>query len=170
MSEDLRTMFWKEWRSLVGGKARRQVLLTGGMLSIWAVWFPIQMGGEDFVSDPLLMGIITITMPMIITGIIVPDAIAGERERHTLGTLLASRLPDRAILYGKLAFGVMLGWFATPLLMLVGLVVANLVALDAAPLFYDPVVLVVVLALGLLVALLTGSIGVFVSLRASTAQ
>ena len=61
MSEDLRTMFWKEWRSLVGGKARRQVLLTGGMLSIWAVWFPIQMGGEDFVSDPLLMGIITIT-------------------------------------------------------------------------------------------------------------
>jgi ABC-2 type transport system permease protein len=170
MSEDLRTMFWKEWRSLVGGKARRQVLLTGGMLSIWAVWFPIQMGGEDFVSDPLLMGIITITMPMIITGIIVPDAIAGERERHTLGTLLASRLPDRAILYGKLAFGVMLGWFATPLLMLVGLVVANLVALDAAPLFYDPVVLVVVLALGLLVALLTGSIGVFVSLRAATAQ
>jgi ABC-2 type transport system permease protein len=167
---DLRTMLWKEWRSLLGGRARRQVLLTGGMLSIWAIWFPIQMGGRDFVADPVLMAILAITLPMVVTGIVVPDAIAGERERHTLDTLLASRLPDRAILYGKLGFGVALGWLAAPLMMAVGLVVANLVALDAAPFFYDPLVLVVTLGLGLLVALLTGGIAIFVSLRASTAQ
>ena len=41
MTADLRTMFWKEWRSLIGGRARRQLLLTGGMLAIWAIWFPI---------------------------------------------------------------------------------------------------------------------------------
>lgn len=170
MIADLRTMFWKEWRSLVGGRARRQLLLTGGMLSIWAVWFPIQMGGQDFVNDPVLMGILAITMPMVVAGITVPDAIAGERERHTLSTLLASRLPDRAILYGKLGFGVGLAWIATPLMMAVGLIVANVVALDAAPLVYDPPVLLGTLALGLLVAVLTGAIGIFVSLRASTAQ
>ena len=170
MTADLRTMFWKEWRSLIGGRARRQLLLTGGMLAIWAIWFPIQMGGRDFVSDPVMMGILAITIPMVVAGIVIPDAIAGERERHTLDTLLASRLPDRAILYGKLGFGVALGWLAAPFMMAVGLVVANLVALDEAPLFYDPLVLLATLMLGLLVAALTGAIGVFVSLRASTAQ
>lgn len=170
MIEDLRTVAWKEWRSLVGGRARRQVLLTGGMLSIWAIWFPIQMGGRDFVSDPVMMAILTVAMPMVLAGIIVPDAIAGERERHTLTTLLASRLPDRAILFGKLVFGVGIAWIAAPLMMAVGLLVANVVALDEAPLLYDPLVLVATLALGLLVAVLTGAIGLFVSLRASSAQ
>jgi ABC-2 type transport system permease protein len=170
MIADLRTMAWKEWRSLVGGRARRQLLLTGGMLSIWALWFPIQMGGRDFVSDPVLMAILALTMPMIITGIAVPDAVAGERERHTLETLLASRLPDRAILYGKLGFGVAIGWLGAPLMMTVGLIAANVIALDEAPLFYDPLVLVATLTASLLVAVLTGSVAIFVSLRASTAQ
>jgi len=170
MIADLRTMIWKEWRSLIGGRARRQLLLTGGMLTIWAVWFPIQMGGRDFVSDPVVMMVLALTMPMVVTGILVPDAIAGERERHTLDTLLASRLPDRAILYGKLGFGVVTGWLGTPFMMAVGLVVANLVDPTAAPLFYDPIVLVASLGLSFLVALLAGGIAIFVSLRAPTAQ
>ena len=170
MIADLGTMFWKEWRSLVGGRARRQVLLTGGMLSIWAVWFPIQMGGQDWVSDPVPMAIQAIVLPMVIVGIVVPDAVAGERERHTLSTLLASRLSDRTILYGKLVFAILVGWLAAPVMLAVALVVANLAAFDAAPLFYDPAVFAGVLALGLLVAVLTGAVGIFVSLRAGTAQ
>ena len=38
------------------------------------------------------------------------DAIAGERERHTLETLLASRMPDRAILLGKVIAIVLYAW------------------------------------------------------------
>jgi ABC-2 type transport system permease protein len=170
MTDDLRTMFWKEWRSLIGGRARRQVVLTGGMLAIWAFWFPVQMGGRDWVSDPIPMGILGVVMPMVIVGIVVPDAIAGERERHTLSTLLASRLTDRTILYGKLVFAVAIGWLSAPVVLGVAVVVANITAPEAAPLFYDPVVLVGVLVLALLVALLTGAIGIFVSLRAGTAQ
>ena len=170
MSAGLRAMVWKEWRSLLGGRARRQVLLTGGMLSIWAIWFPIQMGGRDFVSDPVLMVILSITMPLVITGIVVPDAIAGERERHTLATLLASRLPDREILFGKLGFGVVLGWLGAPLMMAVGLAVANLVDAAAAPLLYDPMVLALTLVLALLVAALSGTIAILVSLRVATVQ
>jgi ABC-2 type transport system permease protein len=109
------------------------VLLTGGMLTIWAVWFPIQMGGREFVSDPVVMMILALTMPMVVTGILVPDAIAGERERNTLDTLLASRLPDRSILYGKLGFGVAVGWLGTPFMMTVSVVVANLVDSLRAP-------------------------------------
>jgi ABC-type Na+ efflux pump permease subunit len=52
----------------------------------------------------------------------------------------------------------------------VALVAANLSAAPPAPLLYAPEVLLAVLALGLLVAILAGGIGFFVSLRASTAQ
>jgi len=170
MTGDLRTMFWKEWRSLIGGRARRQVVLTGGMLAIWAIWFPVQMGGRDWFSDPVPLGILGVVLPMVIVGIVVPDAIAGERERHTLSTLLASRLTDRTILYGKLVFAVAIGWLSAPVVLGVAAVVANITAPEAAPLFYDPAVLAGVLVLALLVAVLTGAIGIFVSLRAGTAQ
>jgi ABC-2 type transport system permease protein len=166
---DIRTVVWKEWRSVWGGRARRQILLTGGMLSVWAVIFPIQMG-ERFVTDPVMMGIQAIVLPMVVAGIVVPDAIAGERERHTLRTLLASRLPDRSILFGKLGFAVALGWAGSPFLLAIALVITNVVASDRAPLFYDPPMLVGALLLAFLVALFTGAIGIFVSMRAATAQ
>ncbi|HSM38714.1 MAG TPA: ABC transporter permease [Candidatus Limnocylindrales bacterium] len=170
MIADLRTMFWKEWRSLVRGKARRQALLTGGILATWSVWFPIQMGGRDWVSDPIPMGILGILMPMILVGVAIPDAIAGERERRTLSTLLASRMSDRAILYGKLGFAVGVGWLASPLVLGVSLIVANLTTLDAAPLFFELDVLLGVLVLGFLCAVLTGAVGIFVGLRSETVQ
>jgi ABC-2 type transport system permease protein len=163
------TVAWKEWRSISAGRARRQVLLVGGMLAFWAVVFPIQMG-SDWVSDLVPVALLGIAMPVVMVGIIVPDAIAGERERHTLRTLLASRLPDRAILYGKLAFAVIFGWLAAPVILVIALVTVNITAGADGFLFYDPAVLLSVLAAGLLVSLLTGGIGIFVSLRARTAQ
>lgn len=169
MIADLRTVIWKEWRSLRGGRARRQVLLTGGMLAVWAVVFPIQMGA-DWVTDPVPLGTLGIVLPMVIVGIIVPEAIAGERERHTLSTLLASRLPDRAILFGKLGFAVVVGWLTSPVLLVIALVVVNVVQGGGGLLLYDPALMAVVLGLGLLVAVLTGGVGVFVSLRANSAQ
>jgi ABC-2 type transport system permease protein len=107
---------------------------------------------------------------MLVVGIVVPDAIAGERERHTLDTLLASRLADRTILYGKLLFALALGWLVAPTLLAVALIVANITTPSAAPLAYDAMVLVAILIFAFLVAVLTGAIGIFVSLRAGTAQ
>jgi ABC-2 type transport system permease protein len=167
---DLRTMFWKEWRSLVSGPARRQMGLTAGILAVlWAVLFPIQMG-RHWVTDAVPLVIVSVALPMAVAGVVVPDAFAGERERHTLPTLLASRLPDRAILYGKLGFGVLVGWLSLPLVLAVSLVTVNVWAGRGEPLLYDPVMLLFLLALGMLIAVLTGGIGIFVSLRARTAQ
>ncbi len=169
MSTDLSTVLWKEWRSLMGGRARRQVLIIGGVLAAMALIFPFE-DGRGWVGDPVGMGIVGIVLPMLVVSVIVPDAVAGERERHTLGTLLASRLPDRAILYGKLGFAVVTGWLSGIVMLAVALVAANLSAAPPAPLLYDPQVLLAVLALGFLIAILAGGIGFFVSLRASTAQ
>jgi ABC-2 type transport system permease protein len=54
------------------------------------------------------------------------DAIAGERERHTLETLLASRISDRAILLGKVIVTTGYAWGTALLGLLFGLFVANL--------------------------------------------
>lgn len=166
---DLATVMWKEWRSIFAGRARRQVLLVSGMLAFWAVIFPIQMG-SDWVADPVPVALLGIAMPVVMVGIIVPEAIAGERERHTLRTLLGSRLPDRAILFGKLAFAVAIGWLAATLLLAIAIATVNITSGADEFLFYDAAVLVSVLVAGLLVSLLTGGIGIFVSLRAGTAQ
>jgi ABC-2 type transport system permease protein len=169
MMADLRTMVWKEWRSVRGGRARRQILLMIVVLSVFALISPIQMG-KDWTTDPVMMLMQAVILPMVVVGVVVPDAIAGERERHTLSTLLASRLPDRAILFGKLGFAVTLGWVLAPLLLGIALVAANLAAIDAAPFFYDVPMLAGALVLGLLVALMTGGIGIFASLRAPGVQ
>ncbi len=169
MSADAWTVLWKEWRSLMGGRARRQLLMIGGVLAAMALIFPIE-DGRGWVSDPVGMGILGIVLPMLVVSVLVPDAIAGERERHTRATLLASRLPDRAILYGKLGFAVVTGWLTGMVMLAVALVAANISAAPPAPLLYQPEVLLAVLVLGFLVAILAGGIGFFVSLRASTAQ
>jgi ABC-2 type transport system permease protein len=133
VSTDLSTVAWKEWRSLMGGRARRQLLIIGGVLAAMSLIFPIE-DGRGWVSDPVGMGILGIVMPMLVVSVIVPDAIAGERERHTLATLLASRLPDRAILHGKLGFAVVTGWLTGVAMLLVALIAANLSAAPPAPL------------------------------------
>jgi len=169
MIRDLLTMVWKEWRSVTRGSSRRQLLFSIVLLALWAVLFPLQMG-RDWVTDPVPMGLLGFALPVVVVGTIVPDAIAGERERHTLSTLLASRLPDRAILYGKLGFGIAVGWLTVPMVLAIALVTVNLAALEAAPLVYDAAMAGCVLILALLTALLTGAIGIFFSLRAGTTQ
>jgi len=169
LRQDIATVVWKEWRTLTQGRSRRQLLLIGGVLALEALIFPIQ-DPRGWVSDPVLLGVLGIIMPLLVVSVVVPDAIAGERERHTLATLLASRLPAGAILAGKLGFAVATGWLAGVLMLAVALVVANVVAGASPPLLYDSGTLLAVLVLGLLVAILSGGIAFFVSLRATTAQ
>ena len=71
------------------------------MIAVFGVFLPLQ-NGASWVTSPITM-VYWAWMPlMLVTGVIA-DSFAGERERHTLETLLASRLPDRAILLGKVA-------------------------------------------------------------------
>ena len=108
--------------------------------------------------------------PAILVGISIPDSFAGERERHTLPTLLASRLSDRAILFGKIITSVAFGWGVTLVLLLIGLVTVNVANWGGPILFYKPSILLADLVFSLLVAMLTAGAGVLFSLRAATAQ
>jgi ABC-2 type transport system permease protein len=170
MKTDLRTVIWKETRSLFRqrGSRTRALLTLLTPVAFFSVYGPWSMG-RDWATDPLSI-IAAVITPMLIVTLVIPDSIAGERERHTLPTLLASRLPDRAILFGKALHAVGVAWAVTLVTLLLGLVTVNVVHWDGRVLFYDPTVLGAVVSLSLLTAVLATGVGVFISLRAKTVQ
>jgi ABC-2 type transport system permease protein len=169
MLEDIRTVIWKERKSMFryqGSKSRFLLLLLSPV--VLATVFPITYG-PDWLNElpPLVLAFI---VPTILVGVMVPDSFAGERERQTLGTLLASRLSDRAILFGKLLVPMAVGWGATLAFVVWSMVLVNLVHGQGEFLFFSAPIAWGSLALSFLMASLTAGAGVLVSLRAQTAQ
>jgi len=169
MKDDILTVIWKERKGLFRVRGRRaQALLAMFSPVLLAIYFPLQEGA-GWVESPLSL-LLAFVAPLILVGMSIPDSFAGERERHTLPTLLASRLSDRAILFGKIITSVAFGWGVTLVLLLIGLVTVNVAHWDGHILFYKPSILLADLAFSFLVAMLTAAAGVLFSLRAATAQ
>jgi ABC-2 type transport system permease protein len=103
---------------------------------------------------------------------VVADAFAGERERHTLDTLLASPLSDRAILFGKVVASLLYGWGIGLAMLVLGLVTVNVVEWSGFDglLFYKASVGLGAVAIGALSSGLAATSGVLVSLRAATVR
>ena len=169
MIADILTVMWKERKGLFRhrGSRFRAVFTMMVPVIMVAVYFPWQTG-RDWVDGPVAL--FALIVPMILVGMAVPEAFAGERERHTLGTLLASRLPDRAILWGKVALAVGYGWAATIAILLLSLITLNATHWDGEFLFYSPSTGLAVLVLSLLVATVVAGAGILISLRAGTVQ
>src|SRR5205823_12344683 len=163
-------MIWKEskdllfqggWRALI-----RPVLLVG----IPGVYLPLQFGLQWLELSPIEMFVV-LRIPFFVIISFVGDAIAGERERHTLETLLASRISDRAILLGKIIVTTSYAWSTALVGLLLGLLVANLSKGQGSWQFYTHGdLLLEALALSLLASLLGVSGGVLISLRSATVR
>jgi ABC-2 type transport system permease protein len=168
MIADIWTVIWKERKTLFRyrGSRLRIVLTILVPVILVAVYFPWQTENWVVSYESLFSAIV----PMMMVVLTVPDSFAGERERHTLSTLLASRLPDRAIFFGKLAVSIGLGFWMMLAVLLLALVTANTVHWDGHVHFYSITILLLGLAFGLVLAALIASAGVLISLRASTVQ
>jgi len=132
------------------------------------IYLPLQIG-RALVEGPWSL-VASVFIPMMMVGMMIPESFAGERERHTLGTLLASRLPDRAILFGKVAVAVGYAWGMTLMLLLVSLVMVNIIHWDGQVLLYTPIIALANVAVSLLLASLVAGLGILISLRAATVQ
>lgn len=170
MIEDIVTVMWKEVKELVArqGAAKGGVIRLVVSFGILGVYLPF-MFGRSLVQTPYLL-FLYMWFPMFAGIAIVLDSIAGERERHTLETLLASRLSDRSILYGKILFGVLYGFGMTIILMAIGVAVVNIAFWDGHVMMYPLATLAFALLAALLVNVLFASVGVLVSLRAPTVR
>lgn len=170
MKEDLLTVIWKERKGLfrIQGSRGRAILTLLVPTIMIAIILPLQMG-EDFLVTawPLMAAIV---MPLLLVGTSIPEAFAGERERHTLPTLLASRLPDRAILFGKWILAVVYGWLMTLATLLVSAVVVNILHWHGQIAFYRSDMALGHVGISLLFSGFIASLGVLISLRSATVQ
>ncbi len=169
MLDDILTVMWKERRGMFryrGSRTRLLMVLVSPLLM--AIVFPLQ-AGPDWVKD-LDSVIIAVFVPIILVSITIPDSFAGERERHTLPTLLASCLPDRAILFGKVAVSVTFAWGVTLAAILLGLVTVNVAHGEGRLLLLTPTIALADLALSFLLATLATGAGILISLRSKTVQ
>lgn len=172
MMADIRTIIWKEMRELLAGAGQRN--LRGGwlgllvLLGVIGIFLPLQMG-PDLVRSPVNL-LLWSWVPLFLASAVVADAVAGERERHTLETLLASRISDRAIVLGKIGAAVVYAWGLTVISMLLSLVSLNVVHQGEGLILYPPLIAAGALLGSLLASILVAAAGTLVSLRAATVR
>ena len=166
---DIWTMIWKESKDLLFQGGWRSLIRPFFVIGIMGIYLPLQVGADWISLTPIYM-ILVLWVPFFVVISFIGDAIAGERERHTLETLLASRMPDRAILLGKIAATVLYAWGMGIFSLLLGLVLVDLLRTQGKWLFYPLDLFVVALILILLASLLATSAGVLVSLKSATVR
>jgi ABC-2 type transport system permease protein len=167
---DIFTMIWKEWQDLLRQRGSWRGFLMGLLIPvfIFGVLFPLQTG-ERWLTSALSLTA-WFYMPITVVMTMMADSFAGERERHTLETLLASRLPDSAILYGKIVAAVSYALFLALVILAVGLLTVNLIYRGDEFLWYSAPIFWSGALGGLLISFLGCGIGVLVSLRAATVR
>lgn len=170
MTADILTVTWKELREYLLQRGSVRATLTNMlvMLVVFGVMLPLQSGRAWVESTVSLIA--WAWMPLFLVTGMIADSFAGERERHTLETLLASRLSDRAILLGKMLAGIAYSLGLTVVLLLVGLITVNVSDWNGTVALYSATTIVGFLIFGTLGAALVAGIGVLVSLRAATVR
>jgi ABC-2 type transport system permease protein len=167
---DLLTMIWKEWKDFLWSGGRSDLLRPLLNIAVLGIVLPLSFGQRWINLDPAAV-LIVLLNPFMFVILVISDAIAGERERHTLETLLASRISDRAILLSKVLVAVAYNWAMTLLCLLLGSLVINLSQGSRPWEFYRPISLFsVVLVLCFLATLLAASGGVLISLKSATVR
>jgi ABC-2 type transport system permease protein len=171
MKADFATVLWKEWKEIVlersagGSQSLRPLLL----LLVLGIFMPLRMGPERFFTVAGLL--IPTFFSAIVISTVIADSFAGERERHTLETLLASRLSDRAILFGKIAASVAYGWLVSISAMVIGAITVNVANWDGHVLmFHDTASWLVLLCGPPLMGGVVATAGVLVSLHSATVR
>lgn len=170
MIADILTVARKELREMFmfGDTRGRNKLNLLVILLIFGVAIPLQ-SGRDWATSLISAMVWAWISYMWVYGV-VADSFAGERERHTLEALLATRLSDHAILFGKLLAALTYGFTLTWAILLVSLVTINVAIHDSGLLLFSPLLTLSALVFNILISGLAASIGVLVSLRASSVR
>jgi len=170
MIRDILTIIKKELREILlqssGLRGGRLGLLF--FIAVFGVFLPLQ-SGRDWLNSPVNL-FIWGWVPFLLVSSVVADSFAGERERHTLETLLASRLSDRAILAGKILAALGYGWGITLVSLLTALITINVAYGRGELLLFPWKIGAAIILISLLVATLAAGLGVLISLRAATVR
>lgn len=171
----VRAILWKEIREqyLRGGRPTTSLAFLLGLDVLVGLVLPLVLGQtvddrETFLSfvvplSAIVLSIGCLTLPMSV----VIDSIAGERERHTLETLLASPARDRDIVFGK-ALSILLA-VAVQVAVLSMLCLVSWTIVAGASGFIAAILLLAGgMAGGFLLSTFMTGLGIFISERAPT--
>ena len=170
MIADILTVALKELREIftfgdARGRGKYSLVV---LILIFGIVIPVQ-NGRDWVTSPMNI-MVWGWMPFLWVSGIVADLFAGERERHTLEALLATRLSDQSILFGKLLAALTYGVSLTWLIMIASLITINIGFGKDGLLFYPFAIFMGAVVFSILISGLSGCIGVLVSLRAGSVR
>ena len=167
---DILTIIVKEYKEFLHqrGTVRGTIIMMLIPTAILGVLFPAQTGLIWIESPFSLMAWAFVPIMMVVA--VIADSFAGERERHTLETLLASRLSDTTILFGKMCAAVCYALVITIIVIFLGLMTVNISQWDGSFVFYAPDVFISGCALSVLLAWFAACIGIIISLRAATVR
>jgi ABC-2 type transport system permease protein len=167
---DIWTIVWKEWRDALVPKGKADYIRPLIFIGLLGIIWPL-ITGHVWLTLSTATLLLTIIFPFFFILNYIGDAFAGERERHTLETLLASRISDQAILWGKVIATVGYVWVLALISSIVGFVVANLTKGQGPWMFYTPINLwLVMLVFSLLACILSASGGILISLHSATVR
>lgn len=162
MKKDLR-----EW--LVARESARLTLISIAVsLGIWGIFLPWHL--LDAWQTTPMPAAIFMFLPVFMTLAVVADSFAGERERKTLETLLATRLPDHAIFLGKVAAVAVYAVIMTFGAEVLSLVTVNLARQDEGVFVFRGAVLALAVLGPVFVTFCMAGLGVLVSLRAKSVR
>jgi len=170
MLNDIWTVVRKETREIINMRDSRRGTFLAILIPafILGIQFPLQFG-ENWAESP--MSLMTwVMVPIIFVSTIIADSFAGERERHTLDTLLSTRLSEKAILLGKISAAILYALSVTLFVVLLGFVTAVIAHGKGSILMFSPLRALTGAALGFLAGSITANAGTLVSLRASTVK
>jgi ABC-2 type transport system permease protein len=156
--------FWK-----ARGALRARLLSFLPLLIIFGIYFPLQQR-EMWTAAPFVPGMYFMWLPFVLAGGTTADSFAGERERHTLETLLATRLSDRDIFLGKVLAVVIYSLTITWGCALLALVTLNVTRGQGPWFVYDAAGWALIIVGSLLLSLMMTAVGVLASLRAASVR
>jgi ABC-2 type transport system ATP-binding protein len=165
---DIATVIRKELREITnasgsGASMKTNVTIAAVMLVICAILAALLP--PEVLASPLVLVVNMIAFLVVLAS--VGDSFPGERERHTLETLLASALPDEALLLGKIVASVFYGWTIVMIVLMTVLIGANATNF---PIIYPLSTLLNVLVATPLILIFVSAAGVLLCMRVATVR
>lgn len=165
---------------IVFRKELKELLYTRRALGLWLVQLAIFLGvfGIYFpatqrslwLSGSAWAAMFYLFVPAFIANAIVADSFAGERERKTLETLLATPLSEMAILLGKALAAFSYAWGVVLICQLGALITLNVVKETNGLFLFTPLYIFLATAGSGLLTALAIELGLFISLRAQSVR
>jgi len=123
---DIGTVMRKEWREITAsagsGVTSKANLIVAAIVLLLLAGFAAFIG-RPLIESPAVTTVAIVAFLTVLASVI--DSFPGERERHTLETLLASSIPDEALVIGKILASVLYGWATVLVMLVVALIAVN---------------------------------------------